>query len=183
MRQACWILLFSVLALGYPLAAQPHEACPAISLPPQVQALLDHKFPKLRPKNLSDLGAYDKKLWLETHPRECPGIAVGHFESPSRMAYAILLVPKSGPVSEYKVVVLSKVLDKYIFRLLDHAEEGTFADSGLVTSKEPRGKYSDFGETRSVHVNVDAVNVEWLEKSSVLYYWSRGAYRSLPTSD
>lgn len=141
------------------------------------------KFPELRPKNLSDLSGYDKQLWLKMHSSECPGIAVGHFESPKQVAYAFLLLPKSGPVSSYKIVVLSPVSDQYAVRVLDHAEGGSYADSGLIISKELPGKYSDLGDAKTVSLKVDAINVEWLEKSSVLYYWSQGRYRSLQTSD
>jgi len=42
---------------------------------------------------------------------------------------------------------------------------------------------SDFGDTKSVHLKVDGINVEWLEKSSVLYYWSNGKYQTIQTSD
>ncbi len=163
--------------------AQSSSVCRDAILPSQVQALLEKKFPDWRPKHVSDLSGYDKKLWLETHPRECPGIAVGHFEQADRVAYAILLVPRSGHTASYKIVVLSEVSDQYAVRLLDHAEEKGDSDSGLVISKEPHGMYSDFGDTKSVRLKLDAVNVEWLEKSSVLYYWSRGIYHSMQTSD
>ncbi len=88
---------------------------------------------------MSDLEADDMKLWLETHAKECHGIAVGHFEQPDRVAYETLLVPKSGHYGSYKIVVLSKVLDQYSLRLLDHADaENTNSDdSGLIVSKNP----------------------------------------------
>jgi hypothetical protein len=108
---------------------------------------------------------------------------MGHFEQPDRVAYAILLVPQTGHTASYKVIVLSKASDQYALSTLDHAEGSTYSDSGLVISKEPHGTYSEFGDTRSVQLKLDGVNVEWLEKSSVLYYWSRGKYQSMQTSD
>ena len=149
-------------------------------LPADAKSLLKRRFHDWRPKHLSDLDGYDNKLWLETHPKECPGIAVGHFEQPDRNAYAILLVPKSGVMAGYRIIVLSKPTSEYAARLLDRADG---IDSGLIISKEPRGTYSEFGGGKSVRLTLDGVNVEWLEKSSVLYYWSRGKYQSIPTSD
>src|SRR4029077_7555180 len=108
-----------------------------------------------RPKHLSDLSGYDKKLWLETHPKECPGIAVGHFEQPDRVGYAVVLIPKSGHATS-KIIVLSEGSDEYAIRLLDHAEGST---SGLVISKEPHGTYSGFDDTKSVRLKLDGVNV------------------------
>jgi hypothetical protein len=116
----------------------------------------------------------DHNLWLETHRKECPGIAVGRFEQANRDAYAILLVPKSDATSGYKIIVLSKTSSEYAVRLLDQAEG---SDSGLVITREPPGRHSEFGGGKSVHLTLDGVNVEWLEKSSVLYYWSAASTR------
>jgi hypothetical protein len=142
--------------------------------------VLDQRFPGWRPKVLSDLHDYDKKLWLEMHPKECPGIAEGHFESSDRLAYAVLLVPKAADRAGSKIIVLGKAAGEYAVRLLDQAK-GT--DDGLVISKAPHGRYSEFGDAKSVRLTLDGVNVEWLEKSSTLYYWSKGKYQNIPTSD
>src|SRR5258708_7114159 len=157
------------LALVPHSLAQSDKVCRDEGLPSQVQLQLGNKFRNWRPKQLSDLSEYDRKLWLEAHPKECPGLATGHFEQRDRVAYAILLIPKSGHTASYKIVVLSKVGKEYAARLLDHAEGGAGSDPGLVISKKARGTYSDFGGTKSVRLKLDAVNAEWLEKSSVLY--------------
>jgi hypothetical protein len=173
-----FILILLALA-----SVAPAQSNSCAVLPVEAKTVLDQRFPGWRRKHLSDLSGYDKKLWLETHPKECPGIAVGHFEQPDRVAYAVLLIPKSGHTASYKVIVLSKESDEYTVRVLDHAEGNTYSDSGLVISKEPHGTYSEFGDARSVRLKLDGVNVEWLEKSSVLYYWSKSRYRSMQTSD
>ena len=167
-----------ILFAWAPLSLGQSNVCDL--LPSQAILTLQQKFPDWRPKNLADLDGYDKKLWLEMHPKACPGIAVGHFEQSDHLAYAILLVPKRRAMSGYKVIVLSGQSDKFLVRLLDHANG---SDSGLIISKEPHGTYSNFGDSQLVHRKLDAVNVEWLEKSSVLYYWSHGGYLSMPTSD
>ncbi len=167
-----------ILLVLVPISLAQSNVCGA--LPSDVKALLQLHFPAWRPKQLSDLDRDDHKLWLETHRKECPGIAVGHFEQPDLSAYAILLVPKSGQTTGYKIIVLSKPSDEYVIRLLDQAKGD---DSGLIISRAAPGAYSEFGDAKSLHLTLDSVNVEWLEKSSVLYYWSRGKYRSMATSD
>jgi hypothetical protein len=174
--QFCF-LIFVLMSTGTLLA----QANPCNVLPPDAGVVLQRQFPTLRPKNLADLSGYDKKLWLETHPKACPGIASGHFEKPGRAGYAILLVARARDGDTYKVAVLSKVETEYLVRLLEEGRAS--ADSGLVISKERPGSYSEFDSGKSVHVLRDGVNVEWLEKSSVLYYWSHGQYRSIQTSD
>jgi len=70
--------------------------------------LFNQKFPEWRIKATSDLEGYDKALWLKEHPRECPGIAFGHFENPRQIAFGLLLVPKSAAAVGFKLVVLVK---------------------------------------------------------------------------
>ncbi|HVH87199.1 MAG TPA: hypothetical protein VM912_10775 [Terriglobales bacterium] len=153
-------------------------------MPSAAKALLNAKYADWRPKDVSDLGADDKNLWMIAHPKECPGIAIGHFEESDRLSYAVLLLPKSEHQHGYKIVVLRKLPagDVYNATLLDHAN-GEYSSSGLVISKAPRGKYSDFADTASLRVKLDAVNVEWIEKAAVLYYWAKGKYHTIQTSD
>jgi hypothetical protein len=175
-------LHFVVMILTFvPISLGQSNRCEL--LPSDAKLLIGQRFPDWRPKVLSDLSGYDKKLWLEMHPKECPGIAVGHFEQPEHIAYAVLLIPQSGHTASYKIIVLSKTSDEYAVRLLQHAEGNTYSDSGLVISKEPPGKHSEFDDAKSVRLKLDGLSVDWLEKASVLYYWSRGTYRSIQTSD
>jgi hypothetical protein len=152
-------------------------------LPAQVSELLSSKFPGWRPKQLTDLESDDRQLWLKAHPRECPGIAAGHFESADRFSYVVLLVRKEEPTGGYKLVVLSKIRisDAYTWNLLDHADGQTYA--GLVISKAQPGKYSDWENTKSIRIKFDGVYVEWIEKGADLYYWSAGRYQKLRVSD
>lgn len=172
-------LILLLLSLAPLCSAEP---CRNDLLPREVTQVLEHKFPNWRPKRFSDLSSDDQRVWSEYHPRACPGIAVGHFESADRAAYAILLIPKSRDHSGSKIIIVSEGPQGYAVRLLDQ-DKGTGPDSGLVISRQPAGAYSNFGDTRTVRLKLDAVEVEWLEKSSTLYYWSHGRYRSMPTSD
>ena len=70
----------------------------------------------------------------------------------------------------------------YAATLIDQAD-GEYSSSGLVISKVPPGKYSDFEDRASASVKLDAVNVEWIEKGAVLYYRAKGKYRKIQTSD
>ena len=164
-------------------AAQVSMACSEAALPALINELLKAKFPQWRPKQVSDVDAHDRQLWLKTHEKECPGIAVGHFESADRLSYATLLVPKSEPRGGYKIVVISKgpTGDAYTWRLLDHADGQTYL--GLVISKAEPGLYSDFELTESIQTKLDGVYVEWIEKGAQLYYWSGDRYRKLQLSD
>jgi hypothetical protein len=174
------LTIFIVLTTG--LSAQAQNTCSDAVLPPQARSLVKQRLPGWRIKLPSDLEAYDKKLWLKEHPKECPGIAVGHFEDSRRIAYGLLLIPKSAAAVGYKIVVLAKSesADDYRVRVLD---EDRGSDSGLVISRVPPGRYPGFDTTQSVQLKLDGIEAERIEKSSVLYFWRNGTYRTLQTSD
>jgi hypothetical protein len=170
-------------------AAQPGQTeratiCDSSALPTSAQKLLTAKFSGWRPKLVSDMDTDDQQLWLTaTHGKECPGIVAGHFETADELSYAVLLVPKSNSSEGYKFGVLSKgAADKdYAWKLIDHAE--TQADPGLVISKAPSGKYSDWEGNKSVRLKLDGIQLEWMEKGAVLYFWSEGQYHRIRVSD
>jgi hypothetical protein len=181
MVRAVLLGVFSLSSMSISIAQQP-PSCDDTTLPVPIRDLVKSKFPQLRPKQFSDLEADDKQLWWKAHEKECPGIAIGHFESASELSYAILLVPKSEPTDGYKIVVFSKgpTGDAYSWKLLDHAEGQS---DSLVISKAEPGKYSDFEQTKSIQTKLDCVYVEWIEKGAILHYWLAGRYHKLRVSD
>jgi len=175
-------LTILIVALACGLPAQAQSRCDGETLPAEARLLLKKRLPGWRIKLPSDLEAYDKELWAKEHPKECPGMAVGHFEDASQVAYGLLLIPKSAAGAGYRIVVLAKseAADGYSLRILDH-ESGD--DSGLVISRVPPGTYPGFDTTQSARLKLDGLEAEWIEKSSVLYFWQNGKYRTLQTSD
>ncbi len=91
-------------------------------------------------------------------------------------------MPQSRPESGFKLLVSGKKAGHhYQFTVLDHDDK--LGDQGMVISRVEPGKYTDFERTRSVKIKLDAINVEWLEKAALLYYWSEDRYQTLQTSD
>jgi hypothetical protein len=189
--RAMWlrILFSSVVILLYMeltpiVTAQSPSPCDEAALPKAVNELLKEKFPHWKPKQVSDIDADNRQLWVDgPNGDACPGIAIGHFESSKDLSYAFLLVRRLNPSGGHKVVIVSKEVDKdvYASTLLDHAEAQTF--SGLVISKAEPGKYKDWEGKRSIQIRTDALYVEWIGKGAQLYYWSAGRYHKLQVSD
>jgi hypothetical protein len=130
------------------------------------------------------MDADDQQLWLKgRHGKECPAIAIGHFESADSLSYALLLVPQSNARGGHKIMVFSKDAAKgvYAWRLLDHAEGQTY--SGLVISKAEPGKYEDWEGKKTIQLRLDGLYVEWMEKGAQLYYWRAGRYHKHQVSD
>jgi hypothetical protein len=188
--KTCFTTLLLLIAAGLPSAipglisaAQTSAVCGEAVLPAPINELLKAKFARWKPERVSDLYADDQKYWSDAHPNDCPGIAVGHFESEGNLSYAVVLVPVSGQLGGYQILVFSKGLNTevYAWKVLEHAEgKDKFAP---VISKVPPGKYVGFDDTKSVRLKLDGVNVEWIEKSSLIYYWLGGRYHQIWTSD
>ena len=89
-------------------AAQGSASCDAAAAPAAIGELLKERFAEWRPKQVSDMEADEQELWLKgSNGKECPGIAVGHFESTDSLSYAFLLDPLSNPCGGHKIVVYS----------------------------------------------------------------------------
>lgn len=177
-----------IFLAGIILAATALHAAPKTSqicagvLPRQLREHVRSEFPGWRPKELSDLQSDDQQLWSNARPNECPGAVAGHFSNEKTVSCAILLVPESRPESGFKLLVSgNKPGHLYQFTVLDHDDK--LGGQGMVISRVEPGKYTDFESTRSVRIKLDAINVEWLEKEALLYYWSEGRYQTLQTSD
>ena len=181
-RQIVLLTLISLFLVSYAFAQTP-DVCSTTRLPAAASELLKTKFPLWRAKQISDLEGHDRQLWLETHAKECPGIAIGHFESSEDLSYAALLVPKEKTSSGYKIVVLSASGpgNAYTSKILEQGQ-GQGSD-GLVISAAAPGQYSDFENTEMAKLKVDGIYVQWIEKAAILYYWSSGQYHKLQTED
>src|ERR1700728_3744432 len=151
--------------------AQKRDVCSDEILPAPVLASLQTKFDAWRPEQPTDLGPDDLDLWTKAHPNDCPGIAIGHFERPDALAYAVLLLPKSETGMGYKLVIFAEAPDTGAFpsKLVEH--EKTKNSFPPLIWKLPPGKYTSFMGDRSVRIVLDGLNVEWIEKSAYIDYW------------
>lgn len=101
-----WIVVCLLFA-GGALARSHDEWCEDL-LPPEARASLQSQFPDLYPQKVSDLSTEYQQAWIKEHPNECPGIAEGHFQSRSKMSYAVVLVGSRGALSGSKLVVMTQ---------------------------------------------------------------------------
>jgi hypothetical protein len=162
----------------------PPRPCDLAAVPPEIRTELKNKFAGWRPKQLSDLDEDAQRFWRDgLNRKNCPGIAIGHFESAEQNSFDFLLVPESETNKGYKIVVFSRGSNEnpYASQLLDSADGETY--SGLVILKAKPGTFSDVEGTKKIQTKLDGVIVEWIGKGSILYYWSDGRYQQLTISD
>jgi len=86
MRSLNLALTMFIIAFATGRPAQAQSKCGVAALPSQAQLLVNKRFPDWRIKLPSDLVDFDKRSWAQEHPKECPGIAIGHFEDAGQVA-------------------------------------------------------------------------------------------------
>ncbi len=163
--------------------AQTSNPCAESGLPSPVNDLIRGRFPGWRPEQLSDLRSDDRQLWLKAHVNDCPGIAIGHFETTDRFTYAVFLVRPSDPTNGYKVLVFDEIPhgNAYILKLVEQANGPTYG--GVAIETAPPGHYSDYEDARiSVTTKLEGFYLEFIERGALLYYWSGRRYRTVRVS-
>jgi hypothetical protein len=171
------------IAAGAARAQPSGAACSGRLLPEKVRDLISRKFPSWKFVTLSDLDPDDRKLWLEARgPKLCPGIAVGHFENPRTLSYAVLLIRRErGKL--YDTLIVASMGRRGKWRLQVLSEKGLVPGS-LVVYRMPPGEYFDFYDnTIKVRAKLDVIWYEYIEAAVTMYYWSHGRYRTLQVSD
>ena len=179
------LLAGAVLALIAAVSAwaQASDPCAETKLPSPVNDLIRAKFSGWRPEQPSDLASDDRQLWSKAHLNDCPGITVGHFESPDRLTYVVFLVRPSGPTDGYRLLVFDKMPkgNAYVVKLMEQANGPTYG--GVVIETAPPGHYSDYEHARiSVTTKLEGFYLEFIEKGLLLYYWSGRRYRTVRVS-
>jgi len=188
MRTVVWPVVFVSLlfALGNGASLrsqQLQDACDKLSFPVEVEQLLAAKFPSWRVLRIGDLAdPHDRELWLKGNPKECPGIAAGHFESKAHVSYAALLIPRDLGRPGYRLVVVTTDR-KGQYRAVVLEKSDNPIPRAEVVYRVPPGKYFDAQRLRSVQLALDGIQKERMEAGATLYYWKGGQYHRLIVSE
>jgi hypothetical protein len=157
------------------------------TLPQQIQSKLEKNYPDWQPEKLENLYEDDRKFWIKAHPNDCPGIAIGHFESKTEPSYALLLVSRPDRKRPgFRILVFSHTGPSapYVAHLVSKWDVGTFYEgSDQVIATVPPGHYEEASGPRKVLIDLDAIWYEVMEKGAILYYWKNGRFHELVTSD
>jgi len=157
----------------------PKDYCATPTLMEPVKKLLTLKYyQEWRPIAVSDLPRTHQRMWRRSLNRfDCPGIAIGHFERKSNLAYAFSLKPRDPRKSGWRLIVISKTTQgTYHDRALGQTDERV---PPYVIFSVPPGEYTDAFETESVRIRLDGIQVEQMEAGAMLFYWRDGQYRTL----
>lgn len=171
------LFLFTSIGLG---EAASQDPCDIVTLPVPVNQLLTKKFPGWRYVKLSDLHPENQELWLLSgHGKDCPGIAVGHFQSKKDLSFAVGLISTKMGQPNFKLVIVNREEGAYRHIVLVEPEHPGFS----VISRVPPGKYFDNEKGKNVELVLEGVQLEDISKGAILFYWKDGRYEELVVSE
>ena len=176
---AAMVLVAGCLSAG---AKSNIAICDAGRVPSVVSDKLKKSFPEWRIKTLDDFSSYDRNLWIKANPGMCPGLVSGFIQSGSSKGYVFLLVSKTKK-NGYKLVFFLKGTKGVNYDLVTIAEDNIsiIGSSGIRLVKP--GTYSDAEESEKIKLKHDGIMLEAIEAGSIIYYWSKGKFRQLLTSE
>jgi hypothetical protein len=180
MRRGLLVIPALLLSPGW-FGAQSRAAnpCDISVLPQEIQTKLEENYPDWQAERLEHLYDDDRTLWIKVHPNDCPGIAIGHFESKNELSYAVLLISKPDRKRPgLRIVVFSRpgASAPYVSHLISEYDTGTFYEgSDQVIATVPPGHYEDVEGSRKVSTDLDGIGYEVMEKGAILFYWKNGA--------
>lgn len=163
---------------------QPPSLCRLDSLPLAVQRHLSQDYGSWKVQEVANLGARARGRWESEKPLECPGIAVGYFESAQTLTYALLLVPTGKTDAGYRFVVFSQRPGQsdYEAEILEKLDEGGAANYFL--RRTPIGKFFDEASKKRFHAHTTDVILLFdsaeKEYEVDVYYWSENRYKHDP---
>jgi hypothetical protein len=188
-----WVLLITtVLASGgtgtsssqsYD-TAQATSSCNLGSLPSDIRDRLNKEYGTWKIQEPTDLSQRAHERWESEKPLECPGIAVGHFESAKTPSYALLLVPIEHADAAYRLLVFGEKAGEatYGARLIDKLDQK--GAGNYFIHRTPMSKFFDEPSRKKFQAHtmdgillVDSAENEY---GVEVYFWSSGRYRHEP---
>ena len=144
---------------------------------PVAQYLALH--PGWRIETIADLVPDDQKLWAQYHKGRCPGLARVALDTGGKISFALaLLGNRGGKASEQLIVLKPAGTDFKTFVLQPPFEGGR-----SVVWRAAPGKSSDMDTGRALTIPHDSIVFEEMESASQQFYFQRGKFHMLQTSD
>ena len=180
-------LIFGQRGLPPTMPAKPGGGpalCKLESLPQDVQRSLKEEFESWKVQEPSDLSAQARERWKSEKPLECPGIAVGQFESGQTPSCAVLLVPRGHSDAGYKLIVFGPKTGQPSSELMVIEQS---EDSGAANFFIHRVRINKFfGEQSRKKFHVQAndgillADAEEKQYETDVYFWANGSYQHQP---
>ena len=180
------ILTFTItlaVAAVLPARSQPNRAsCKQEILPLDIRNQISTEFPSWRIQEPSDLNPIARGIWKDSaRAGDCPGIAVGQFDSGAAPTYAVLLVSTNHPKTGNRFLIFARTASQssHELRLVERdetAEAGNFFIRTIQLGEFFNQQWIEkLGSAAKAGILfLDAGEQEY---EADVYYWAQGRYQ------
>lgn len=181
LRLLCLLCLLEAFSFSAVVAGPEDSSanCQDVTLPQDIRDTLQRRFAGWKIQLSRDLRPEARKVWAQTTPLACPGIASGHFADSRGITYALLLVPADSSVTGYELVAFSAPpkLTFYGYKLLGQAE----VDTGSVfILSVPVERVLDRDARKQLRPKTDdavsLVHVDGKDTFQNVFFWNGDSY-------
>lgn len=167
-------------------SAHATSACNLTALPLELQQRLKTEFSSWKIQDAGDLKGNAKDRWQSEKPLSCPGIAIGKFESATRISYALLLVLLSSPDSAYRFLVFTPKTEAQGGLIILESSDAPGAANGFVRTIALTKVFSADWKRKPNVAGPDGilfVDAGTDQYEADVYFWSGGKYHHEPIDD
>jgi hypothetical protein len=126
----------------------------------------------------------DQKAWMKKRPGLCPGLATVDVDGSHRMSHALALLGTVGGKAQEQVVLLwHEGKPQPAQTLVDPFSVGPHVGPHMVIWRLAPGVYEEWDTHKKTRIAHDSVGFEAFEASVRLFYFSKGKFHTLITSD
>ena len=178
MKRALKVYFFLTLLSASPAIAQ----CENVPADAQNYLKAHPGWKVLEVKDIDDPD--DQKAWMKKRPGLCPGLATVDVDGGNRPSHAMALLGNQAGKAVEKVVLLwHDGKPQSVQTLVEPFPVGNRIGPHMVIWRLEPGVYEKWDTHKKTRIAHDLVGFEAFEASVTLYYFSKGKFHTLTTSD
>jgi len=160
-------------------STDPRES---IAVPPLISTILQKSFPNWRVEKLSDLDSSEQEAWTTKYPTACPSFVAGHFQKPSSVGYAFLLLPSDQAKKGYRLVAFIETMKDHWRSIVLERNDQHSPETPVIGLTQP-GDYQGAEGSKKIHTETEGIFSEDMGVGVMIYYWHVDRFRNLVISD
>jgi hypothetical protein len=184
LRRASLLALPLAILCASAMASEQPVVCKPESLPTEIQHHLKGEYSSWKIQEPADLSPRAHDRWESEKPIDCPGIAMGKFESDGTPSYAVLLVPVRHTDSGHRFLVFSRKENQtsYEMRIVDQSDVG--GGSSFFIHSTRISKFFDDRSRKKFRAGMSdgilLVDSAENEYGVDIYFWAGDSYHHEP---
>jgi len=149
----------------------------------KIESLIKINYPKCKLLQMTDLNQDLQDYFVHNFPNSSPGYVASDFNGDGKLDYAALLICLEKKKSTIRFVVFMARKDDSYSCLKIHKWSEKLYLSNLYLNIVKPGKIQEWDSERIITIEHPGIALVLFEAASRVYYWKRGQFNYIQTSD